>query len=331
MSHQLKSRRNNFLIGLKMIGALVFFVGIGTAAIFEAMRIADRSAHIIKVLYAVPIIFYPLSVYSIYYLLTAYPKWIIDREGIRISTLFKTKKYNWGEIKGIKLTGKEVHNPTLTPKEVTTIQLIDGSDVYLWAGYYHNIAAMRTVLDRANHILQDNRLFATLDFVMTRPRHCKQHVEEHDTITLKRNHLFTLNGIMLYSWIILITYGLYKQPTISLKENLDLIAFSLLITTLILGIVSYQMHYFKINKHFLIVRNSLWFWKNDIYALSDIREVVIETPTRRSTSLRVITNSFQSKLYPAGSLNKEMWESMVAHFDEHNVKVRLETTLGYFS
>lgn len=44
--------------------------------------------------------------------------------------------------------------------------------------------------------------------------------------------------------------------------------------------------------------------------LADIIEVDIETPEKRSTSLRVYTKDYRSGLYSAGSLQSSHWKSL---------------------
>ena len=46
-------------------------------------------------------------------------------------------------------------------------------------------------------------------------------------------------------------------------------------------------------------------WKNDTYYIKDLREIVFEEPHKMSTSLRVITNNYETKLYPAGSIRNK--------------------------
>ena len=74
--------------------------------------------------------------------------------------------------------------------------------------------------------------------------------------------------------------------------------------------------------NYLIIKNTIWFWKRDIYLLTDIKEVVIETPHRLSTSLRIITTDYRDKLYPAGSLSDKTWKKMMEQLRNDKIKVR---------
>ena len=56
-----------------------------------------------------------------------------------------------------------------------------------------------------------------------------------------------------------------------------------------------------------------------------IKELVIETPHKQSTSLRIITNDFQSKMYQAGSLRDKTWTKLKEYLLKKEIKVRNET------
>ena len=65
-------------------------------------------------------------------------------------------------------------------------------------------------------------------------------------------------------------------------------------------------------------------WRNDAYLIKDIREIVFEEPHKMSTSLRVITNNYESKLYPAGSIRQKSWRKIKEEITAYGVKVRNE-------
>jgi hypothetical protein len=61
-----------------------------------------------------------------------------------------------------------------------------------------------------------------------------------------------------------------------------------------------------------------------VYRLSDIREVVFELPYKMPVSLRIITNDFESKLYPAATLWSKKWIELKDELEKKNIKVRNE-------
>ena len=84
------------------------------------------------------------------------------------------------------------------------------------------------------------------------------------------------------------------------------------------------MNYFKLSVNFLVVKNHNFFWKKDIYRLKDIREVVFETRAKMPICLRVITNGYKDRLYPADTLYRKTWFLLKADLESKNVKVRDE-------
>jgi hypothetical protein len=321
----MKSKRNIFLTGLLLMVAVGIFGFMGTLSIFKVINDLENGIPFTKTMFIVPLIFCPFSIYIIYYLLTYFPSISIDKNGIEISTIFRTKNYSWSEIKEIKLTGKQPHRFLFIsmPVEATTILLNNNSEIYLWADYYRNKSDLRVILNRANKILRDNKKMATLDFNISRPDYTAYYQGDYEGKEFNGNHLYTVNGVLFYAWFAFIGYLIYiKSAQFSFSYVaaivLPLVAFS------IPGLLSYQMHYFIVTNKFLVVKNTFWFWRNDIYMLSDIREVVIETPHRLSTSLRVITNDFREKLYPAGSLSDKTWKELIRQINSDKIEVRNE-------
>jgi hypothetical protein len=74
----------------------------------------------------------------------------------------------------------------------------------------------------------------------------------------------------------------------------------------------------------MVVRNHNFFWKKDVYRLTDIREVVFETRTKMPICLRVITNGYRDKLYAADTLYRKTWLVLKAELESKNIQVRNE-------
>jgi hypothetical protein len=84
------------------------------------------------------------------------------------------------------------------------------------------------------------------------------------------------------------------------------------------------MHYFSLDKEFLIIKNHNLIWKQDIYKISNIKEVTFETQGKMPNCLRVIENNFKEKLYPAGTLTDGKWIEFKLKLEKNGVKVRNE-------
>lgn len=87
---------------------------------------------------------------------------------------------------------------------------------------------------------------------------------------------------------------------------------------------SWLMHYFGLTKDFLIVRNHNFIWKAKIYRLSDIKEIVFETQGKQPNCMRIITNNYKNKLYPAGTLRDKTWLNLKDKLEANGVTVRNE-------
>jgi len=326
MKEQLKSKRNIFITGVVLTVVVGMFGFISTFAIFKVIAELQNGIPFTKTMFVVPLIFYPIVIYTIFYLLTYFPSITIDKRGIEVSTIFRAKNYHWSEIKEIQLTGKRPHKFMFIamPVEATTILLNDNSVIYIWVDYYSNKSELRVILDRANKILHDNKKITTLDFDINRPDHSEYYIDDNDAKEFNGNHLLTSNGLFFYGWLGFIAFMVYLKPQVFLTNFGAIISISL--ATIVFSIsLSYQMNYFKMTNKYLIVKNSIWFWRNDVYLLSDIREVVIESPRKLSKSLRVITNDFQGKLYPSGNLRKSKWKELIEQLKAAKIEIRNET------
>jgi hypothetical protein len=325
MKEQLTSKRNIILTGFLLMFIVGLFGFIGTLGIIKAIEDFEKGNFWTKTL-IMPFIFIPFVLYSIYYFLTYFPSFKIDKNGIEVSTVFKTKNYSWTEIKEIQITGKQFSKFLFVsmPVEATTIQLKDNSEIYLWVDYYRNKSDLRVVLERANDILQGNKQFTRLDFNIIKPDFSRQISTDNQGQEFNGNHFLTFNGIIFYGWFGFFTYLILTIDRNPLNNMAGLIAMPLVLLS-IPALLSYQMHYFVIEQDFLVIKNTIWFWKKDVYIHANIKEVVIETPHRLSTSLRVITTDFRDKLYPAGSLSDNTWREIIEQLRKEKIKVRNET------
>jgi hypothetical protein len=87
------------------------------------------------------------------------------------------------------------------------------------------------------------------------------------------------------------------------------------------------MFYFKCSENYFVVKNHNLLWKNKIYRLSDINEIVFETQGKQPNCLRIITRDFKSELYPAGTLRDKTWLELKDKLEQHHVQVRNECIL----
>ena len=326
MNDQLTSKRNIIQTGLILVFAVGLFGSFGVLSIFKVVDDLDAGKPFTKTMFIVPIIFLPFAVYSIYYLLSRFPQLTIDKTGITFSTIFKIKNYQWNEVEDIELTGKQFHKFLFAsmPIEATTFKFKDNSTLIFWADYYSNISDLSVVLERADNLLRNkSKPLSSLDFGISRQTYSDTEVGFSTEDEYNGNHFLTFNGLLFYGFLIFIGYMILQKPMVFLTNYGALLSISFA-TLVLCGTLSYQLHYFILTDKFLIVKNSIWFWRKDIYSLDNIREVVFETPHRLSTSMRVITKDFKTKLYPAGSLKDKTWKLLREKLKSREIKVRNE-------
>jgi hypothetical protein len=328
MKKILVSKPNVLLLGGMALFILIIF---GPASVVMAIK----GAHALQEgkeawgLFIAPLIFGPGIIYAIYYLLTIAPQLTIDSSGIRLSTVFKTKYYAWSEIESIALTGKQYISFLFnsTPAEAITFKLKNEKTIFIWPDYYRNSPDLQVVLERANNLLhtETSTPFEKLDFTIKRTVVLQRSIDSRNATEYNGNHIFTINGFMLYGFTaVMLCFVLF---TFKKGVNNWLVAVIFLITFIMDSSFIYQMHYFMVSKEFLLVRNTVWFWRRRAYALENIREVVIETPSKKSTSLRIITKDFESKLYSAGSLSEETWKTLEQNLIHKGIMVRNESNV----
>ena len=307
--------------------SVVLFGGIG---IMLLLRFFDKLETEDKITWAnliFPFLILVFIIYSIRYIIINFPKIIIDKSGISFYTYFKKEFYNWNEIENIEITGKQNLSFLFStiPIEATTLNLKSGKQKYIWADNYSNISEIRILLDRAEKLLSDNKTeINSLDFKIIKTVKILNPLNSKNKIEFNGNHFLSANGLLFYGFIAFVLFMFFQNPTRMINDYKALL-FLITVGTVMCGIFSFKMHYFIVTEKYIIVKNSIWFWYNKIYEIENVKELVIESPHKQSTSLRIITNDFQSKMYQAGSLRDKTWTKMKEYLLKKAIKVRNET------
>lgn len=240
-------------------------------------------------------------------------EYITNSPAIRIdnqSISFGFEKHKLSEIKDIVLVGK-VPYPSLWTVYVegASITFKDGLVKYIYEDKYSNSSDLKLHLQKN---LGQQLAEVNLDNLVVP-------VQVKDK-SFGLNHILTFNGLVFYA--LLGVYGWlllgHSFPSIVVSTMISLLA----VTSC--GFISYQMHFVEFYQNQLVVRNSIWFWRRKIYRFENIHEVVIEIPYRLSTSIRIVTSDFKSKLYPAGNLGNSDWKELIAELEDLGIHVRNE-------
>lgn len=184
---------------------------------------------------------------------------------------------------------------------------MDGKVLVVWGDMYRNMNEIRQFVTQK---LNDKMHFLK----PVNERHLKNLFIDK---RYSGNVLTSLNTLTIIGMMIFFFVSLKMRNG---KELLLLIPFFfILILYLALGT---QMNFFEISFDKLIIRNHYFPWKKNEYNLADIEEVSLESPYRRSNSLRIITYQFQSKLYGAGSLRDRTWRELLDDLGSLGIKTK---------
>jgi hypothetical protein len=264
-----------------------------------------------------------IFLYSIYEILKI-PKIIFKPGSIVFKTLFSTRIISLNEISSINLTGKKNIASSLNPEEISTLNLSTGEKIFIRTECYKNSPEIRQTLEKIILSLEKGEKGFDISLARNAESHSEKlpYYEQEGLWNLKfsGNPFFNLNAVLFFGF----TTGLFlaTKNTIQLyPERLPILIIPIIVFYLGLG---FQLHYFILSDKCLTIKNHFWFWKRHIYPLQDVREIVFESPHKTSNSMRIITNRFQSKLYPAGSLRRSHWKKLKELLTEKRITIRDE-------
>jgi hypothetical protein len=200
------------------------------------------------------------------------------------------------------------------PMEGTAILFNDGTEKILFDDMYSNSSEIKLFLERVVIKKQDFNHDSIKEI-------SDDAIRFENEETFKGNQFTSLRGISLWGLI-----GFFGFLLISKWQSppLGLLIFFGAFGTFWFVLNSWLMHYFGLTKDYLIVRNHNFFWKVKIYRLTDIKEVVYETQGKQPNCMRIITNDFRNKLYPAGTLRDKTWLDLKDKLEAKGVTVRNE-------
>lgn len=263
----------------------------------------------------------PLGIYAFYYYLKIFRSIELENRGITVANIFNSTFYSWNDIKRIKLTGKEPEKFLWIsmPFEASCIYLMNGDKVVVFSKYYRNFPLILQGLQLVKKQIKTNQRPQLDEFSFKRLT--SPDIKNFGTFTkYDNNHFLSFNGIAIYGFTAFMLYIVLSANRPIYPGGLFFLGFSSIFW---LGL-GYQLHYFLLDNEYLIIKNHIWFLRTHKYRLSDINEIVFETPHKISTSMRVNTKDFQSRLYPAGSLRNSTWNLLMEELRKQKIKVRNE-------
>lgn len=237
---------------------------------------------------------------------------LIDNLGIKFHNIFKTEFVLWSDVKKIELIGKS--QLIISPADASKLTLKDGRQIDILSSYYANMPTIRTSLEQVIDCLTTKRPIELKPKTNVQVIDNLNFVRTHGMTKFSGNHFLSFNGILIYGWILTSIYIVYVMP----NSGAILIALTFMFG-FIYGSLGLQLHYFYIDENYLVVKNHVWPWVNDKYRIENIKQVIFEIPYKRSTSLRVITKNYKSKLYSGGSLRDNTWKTFLQSIQNLNI------------
>jgi len=310
---KIETQRHPLKFYATIVFGFLFLFALGSFTIFIGLEneASDQSKHKHIVLPIMGSIVCLLAIWMVYSYWKNSPKIIIDKTNVKIGN----ETFRLNSIKDVILTGKMPFRfITNFPMEGTAILFDNGREKILFDDMYSNSYEVKSFLEQ---VIINKQEFKT----STIKKINKNELRFENTEKFIGNQFTSLRGISLWGLIGFFTILIIGKET-SMKLG-GVIFFSLLGAFWFL-LHYWLMHYFELTRKFLIVRNHIFIWKMKIYDLSDIKEVVFETQGNQPNCMRIITNNFKNKLYPAGTLRNKTWLEMKKRLETRGVKVRNE-------
>ncbi|TXD77279.1 hypothetical protein [Algoriphagus ratkowskyi] len=242
----------------------------------------------------------------------------INSKGIMLSTLFNKESIKWNDIDKIELFGKSQVNTS--PIDTTNLILKSGKQIDIMASYYENMPIMRKTFE---HVIDCLNTQAPIELNIKSDTLKADSIELVDKANMTKysgNHFLSFNGIILYGLNAFTLYMIINSPNFFIA----LFIVSIIIFAFTYGYLGHQLHYFYLDKNHLLMKNHIWPWVNYNYRIDNIKQVICETPYKRSTSLRVITIDYNSKHYSGGSLKNSTWKVLLHDIQSLNIETKNE-------
>lgn len=319
-----RSHYNIFQVLLFFIAAVGFMGALAGFTLHIFLTEITSKSILAQVIYLILCVALPafFSVFSFISMATKMPVIRLYNDRIDVNNLFSRKTIMLSEISEIYFGKVPFRFVIPYPLEGVMVKTKAGEESFIYDYYYFNTAKLKWILSQfidENHQLTGSDFSSARAFKRNKVKYSEIRFEKF--LTYKGIWWLTFIGIA-FIVIILLPFAIAlmkgKGFNMPIQVYIGMVGFFYLV-------FGYQLNYFKLSDKYLVVKHHLWLWREKIYRLDEIEEIVTEQPYNISISLRVITTGYKSKLYPAGSLSKKKWKELHQQLKSHGVKVRKET------
>jgi hypothetical protein len=252
-----------------------------------------------------------MAVYSIIRYFKNSPKVVVDNRQISIND----ESYYWTEIAQIDLTGKRPFKYIFNfPLEGTMLTLKDGTVKYFFDDMYSNSWKVKSFIQQ---VIINGKESAEI----TTHKVDQIEIRLESFEIFKGNQFTSFRGVSLWGMIGFFSFMLLSKGNVPPWRA---IVFVGIFCSFWFFLNSYLMDYFALSDKYFEVRNHNFIWKNNVYRIDDIKEIVFETRQKMPNCLRIITKDFRNKLYRAGTLRDKTWLDLKDKLELKGITVRNE-------
>ena len=246
-----------------------------------------------------------LGIFLFYASFQKAPRVILDENFITIKKLTDTKTFDWSDVQEVFLSKKEYYIGQ--SMEATVVIFNNGDKLILWDHMYSNGAEMRKFIN----------LKAGAKEMDPIPKITQKSIYSVNSRVYAGNVFTSLNTLLIIGIAIFFFYTIKSSATNGLRILIPM-GF---IVLFYFGLGT-QMNYFLIDDGYVIIKNHYFPWQSIKINLNDIESVDIETRDKRSTSLRILSKNFKSKIYGAGTLRDHNWNDLLNDLKVIGIPVR---------
>jgi hypothetical protein len=249
--------------------------------------------------------FTSLSIFLFIKILNYFSKIKINKTTLTIISIFKTKLYPINEFEKINISEIKEYYGFLTDR--TSIKMKNGEILNLYSFKYSNFYELRKFLA----ILKDENITSK----KTKEKNTENILK---IISFNDSHVISFTGITFYILFGALLLGVFKNG--SFQSDFFEILFSLIV---LVQIFSSQMNYFILTKESLLIKNSIKFWKKDIYKLNNIELIEVNKYFKQpGNSIVVKTFDYKVKEYSSDNLWSKTWIEFKRNIQNKNITIK---------
>lgn len=264
---------------------------------------ANNRQHISISLFAALLLFAG-GIYMIYDQISKTPTVELDDEKIN----FNNKKYYWTDLTSIDLWKTVGAGRGRLPATILTFNKKE--IIYFFDSYYTNTNEAKNFLQQKIIDKKETIEESVFDDV-------NEELIKNDFYEVYKGNEFTSPvGIFLWMFLILLLYIIVLGWQ---KDSMFLIISFSCFSFLWFLLISYLANYAKLSKDYLIIKNTHFFWKNEVFKISNINEIIV---IGNNKLIKIIIKDLNYKQVPLGYLKKNRFKDLENRLEEYGVKIQ---------